>query len=62
LESFNRRVYSYKTDVWAFGVTLWEMFALGDNPYGKMHCTPEFVIWLQDGNRLPQPQLATAEM
>jgi len=62
LESFESQIFSYKTDVWAYGVTLWEIFSLGDNPYGDIPCTPEFVIKLQRGNRLPRPQLASKEM
>jgi len=62
LESFESHIFSYKTDVWAYGVTLWEIFSLGDNPYGDIPCTPEFVIKLQRGNRLSRPQLASKEM
>ena len=32
LECLTHRKYSHKSDVWSFGVTLWEMFAYGRNP------------------------------
>ena len=32
LECLIHRKYSHKSDVWSFGVTIWEMFAFGDVP------------------------------
>ena len=33
IENFEQNVYSSKSDVWAYGVTLWEMFNYGAVPY-----------------------------
>ena len=33
IESIRDRVFSTESDVWAFGIVLWEMFSLGKTPY-----------------------------
>ena len=54
LESILQNKYTVESDVWAFGVLLWEIFSLGLQPYfGQSH--EEVVAYLKAGNVLTCP-------
>ncbi|XP_055956360.1 tyrosine-protein kinase SYK-like [Patella vulgata] len=46
--------FDSKSDVWSYGVTMWEALTYGDKPYGKMKF-PHIVEFLEAGNRLRKP-------
>jgi len=54
-ESILRRIYSKKTDVWAFGVFLYEVWTLAMIPYYLISDDREVARMLVDGERLQQP-------
>lgn len=55
-EALNYGRYSSESDVWSFGILLWETFSLGASPYPNLtnQQTREFV---EKGHRLPCPEL-----
>ena len=54
LESLVRKEFSTGSDVWSFGVTLWELMTLGQQPYFEVDPF-EMADYLRDGYRLFQP-------
>ncbi|XP_068854589.1 tyrosine-protein kinase receptor UFO-like [Aphelocoma coerulescens] len=54
LESLAERVYTTKSDVWSFGVTMWEIAARGLTPYPGLE-NSEVFEYLRGGHRLGAP-------
>ncbi len=55
LESLKRMEFTTMTDVWSFGVTVWEIFSMGDVPYPGMVWSPDFVTQIESGVRMCCP-------
>ncbi|XP_004430247.1 PREDICTED: tyrosine-protein kinase Srms [Ceratotherium simum simum] len=60
-EAANYRVFSQKSDVWSFGVLLYEVFAYGQCPYKGMS-NHETLQQIMRGYRLPRPAACPAEV
>lgn len=54
-ESVNYGHFSHASDVWSFGITLWEMFSFGESPYGDKKGI-EVVQYIERGKRLEKPE------
>ena len=62
IESLKYLEFSAMSDMWAFGVTVWEIFALGEVPFGHLRFSAHFKRELENGLRLEQPELAFDDM
>ncbi|GIY81734.1 fibroblast growth factor receptor 4 [Caerostris darwini] len=54
-EVSNLNIFTSKSDIWAFGVLLWELFTLGGSPYVSLP-TRDILPRVMQGMRLPQPK------
>ncbi|XP_034440903.1 receptor tyrosine-protein kinase erbB-3a [Hippoglossus hippoglossus] len=61
LESILFRRYTHQSDVWSYGVTIWEMMSYGVEPYTTMR-PQEVPDLLEKGERLSQPQTCTIDV
>ncbi|RNA40231.1 Vascular endothelial growth factor receptor [Brachionus plicatilis] len=56
----DRKVYP-NSDIWSFGVLMWEVFTLGGSPYPTVPIEKLF-DYLKEGNRMSRPELCDEEM
>ncbi|XP_055921707.1 vascular endothelial growth factor receptor 1-like isoform X2 [Eupeodes corollae] len=62
LESLSDQVFSTYTDVWSFGIVLWEFFSLAKVPYPGMDANQTLYLKLKDGYRMEKPPYANEEL
>uniref|UniRef100_A0A668AWW5 Receptor protein-tyrosine kinase n=1 Tax=Myripristis murdjan TaxID=586833 RepID=A0A668AWW5_9TELE len=61
LESILNRTYTHQSDVWSYGVTVWELMTFGTKPYDGIPAS-EIAGVLEKGERLPQPPICTIDV
>lgn len=60
-ESLSRRQFSHQSDVWAFGVLLWELYTYGEEPWAGYRAA-DVLRMTESGERLKQPERASKEL
>ncbi|KAM9126673.1 activated CDC42 kinase 1 isoform 4-T4 [Pangshura tecta] len=55
-ESLKTRTFSHASDTWMFGVTLWEMFTYGQEPWVGLSGSQILHKIDKEGERLPRPE------
>lgn len=60
-ESLFDNIYTSKTDVWSFGVLMWEIVTLGSTPYPGLGAA-EVMKKVREGYRLEKPEHCRREM
>ena len=53
--------FSSKSDVWAYGVLMWEVFTCGKMPYGRVS-NAQVVEQIREGKRLERPRICPRDV
>ncbi|XP_041669910.1 vascular endothelial growth factor receptor 1 [Cheilinus undulatus] len=61
-ESIFDKVFTTQSDIWSFGILLWEIFSLGASPYPGLQIDEEFCHRLKGGARMRAPEYSTPEI
>ncbi|XP_032906398.1 epidermal growth factor receptor isoform X1 [Amblyraja radiata] len=61
LESILQRTFTHQSDIWSYGVTIWELMTFGLKPYDGIPAC-EIPNILEKGERLPQPPICTIDV
>ncbi|XP_035780692.1 uncharacterized protein LOC118460472 isoform X3 [Anopheles albimanus] len=62
LECFSDGLFSTYSDVWAYGILLWELFSLGMVPYSGVELNSDFYKMLRDGFRMECPPFSDQDI
>ncbi|XP_059059666.1 tyrosine-protein kinase receptor torso-like [Achroia grisella] len=61
LESLTRRIYTTQSDVWSFGVVVWEIVTVGATPYPRV-AAAKLLRLLRAGYRMPRPNNCSKQL
>ncbi|XP_048884828.1 macrophage colony-stimulating factor 1 receptor isoform X2 [Brienomyrus brachyistius] len=61
-ESIFDCVYTVQSDVWSYGILLWEIFSLGKSPYPSVLVDGKFYKMIKCGYQMSRPDYAPPEM
>lgn len=64
IESIKKRLFNHKSDVWSYGICLWEIFTFCSKPYAEYPDTEPLTIYnsIQKGTRLAKPEMASLDV
>ncbi|XP_038055917.1 ephrin type-A receptor 3-like [Patiria miniata] len=61
IESLTQNTYTTQSDVWSFGILLWEIATFGATPYANIHVS-KLANELMTGYRMPHPRNCDGEI
>ncbi|KFB50428.1 AGAP005763-PA-like protein [Anopheles sinensis] len=61
LESLTHQVYTSQSDVWSYGILLYEICTLGGSPYPAIS-TGKLLRYLENGHRMDRPKSCSEEL
>lgn len=61
IESMQNRVMTSKSDVWSFGILLWELYSFGETPYRDIEIY-QLKRHIQNGQTMEKPPYANDNM